>query len=116
MELFEGMIDGRQSLLPEVITNIIDESSIGDSIGMWEIIFNCSDLLRGKEDSSGVEEKIEGMLRKSSTVIGVEFGDLNVKSDEIVSLLAEELEFEFIADLYKWVHPVHLEVIKLLKQ
>jgi hypothetical protein len=56
------------------------------------------------------------MLRKTSAIIVVKFRDLNVKRDKIVSLLAEELEFEFIADLNKWVHPVHLEVIKLLKQ
>jgi len=80
---------------------------------MWEIILYRPDLLRSEEDSSGIEEEIECMLRKSSTIIRVEFGYLNIKSYEIVPLLTEQLEFEFIADLYKRVNPIHLEVINL---
>ena len=109
------MIDGCESLLSEVITNIIDKSSISYAIGVWEIIFYCSDLLWSEEDSSGIKEKIECMLRKSSTIIHVEFGYLNIKSDQIVSLLAEELEFEFIANLYERVHPVHFGSYKIIK-
>jgi hypothetical protein len=67
---------------------------------MWEIIFYCSDLLWSEKDSSSVEEKIECMLRKPSTIIPIEFRYLNIKSDKIISLLAEQLEFEFIANLY----------------
>ena len=83
---------------------------------MREVIFDRSDFLRGEEDSSRVEEKIECMLRHPSTIIHIEFRHLNVKSNEIVSLLSEQLEFEFIANLYKRVDPIHFGSYKIIKQ
>lgn len=114
LELLESVIDGRQSLLSDVIPHIIDKLAIGDAIRSWECILDCSYLLRGQEYASCIEQQIEGMVGETALIAGIVFGDLGVEGNKIVVGFTEELEFEFIIDLCQGVHPVHAEVINII--
>ena len=46
----------------DIISDIVDELSIGDAIDCWEDIFDGSDFLCGEEDSGCIEKEIEGMI------------------------------------------------------
>lgn len=111
LELLEGMIDGSQSFLGDVIADIIDKLPVGYSRRCGEAILDSPDFLCGKKYAACIEEQIECMFGECTLVGGVVFGDLGVERDEVVVLLAEELEFEFVIDLSKRIYPVHMEVI-----
>lgn len=51
------------------------------------------------------------MLGDRSWAVGIKLGDLQVEMEEVLVLPTKELELEFIIDLGKRVHPIHLEVI-----
>lgn len=107
LKLLESMIDSRIPLLRHVIPDIINKLSVRDPTALREGISNGPYFLSSEEDSSSIEEKIEGMLGERTRAVGIVFGDLKVEMKEVFVLPAEELELEFIIDLGQRVHPVH---------
>ena len=56
-QFLKRVVDGGQSLLRNVISNVFEEINVADSFSIvGEVLPDGSDLLSGEEDSKGIEE------------------------------------------------------------
>ena len=106
-KLLEGVVDGSKPFRGEIIADVVDDLLVVNSALVGELLLEGANLLRGQEHSTIVQEEVEIMLGHTTLTIGIKGWDVSVEMDEVFMIASEQLEFDLVADLDNWVHPVH---------
>lgn len=84
LKLQKCMIDSRLPFLSDILSDIVNEKSIIESILVREVIFDGSYLLSCKENSTLIQKQIESMLRNSSRWLSIILRNEYVDMEEIL--------------------------------